>query len=89
MEPPSHQQKGKGRKTKQTQLDNNNDQQQAGESRQFVYDSNLECKLLSLVNPFLANNLCFMVKFIDKAIVIYGKIHKNKRKTFYSSHKKV
>ena len=45
-EPPSHQQKGKGRKTKQTQLGNNNDQQQVSESRQFVYDSNLECKLL-------------------------------------------
>ena len=45
-EPPSHQQKGEGRKTKQTQLDNNNDQQQVGESKQFFYDSNLECKLL-------------------------------------------
>ena len=49
-EPPSHQQKGEGRKTKQTQLDNNNDQQQVGESKQFFYDSNLECKWLSLVN---------------------------------------
>jgi hypothetical protein len=52
-EPASHQRKGEGRKTIQTQLGNNNDQQQVSESRQFVYDSNLECKLLdaaSLVN---------------------------------------
>jgi hypothetical protein len=36
---------------------------------------------------FLANNLCFIVKPIDKTIVINGKIHKNKRKRFYSSNK--
>jgi len=46
----SHQQEGEGRKIIQTQLGNNNDQQQVSESRQFVYDSNLECKFLSLVN---------------------------------------
>jgi hypothetical protein len=45
-EPASHQRKGEGRKTIQTQLGNNNDQQQVSESRQFVYDSKLECKLL-------------------------------------------
>ena len=28
-----------------------------------------------------------MVKLIDKTIVINGKIHKNKRKRFYSSNK--
>jgi hypothetical protein len=38
---------------------------------------------------FLANNLRFMIKLIDKAIVINGKIHRNKRKRFYSSNKKV
>jgi hypothetical protein len=32
---------------------------------------------------FLANNLRFMVKLIDKAIVINVKIHKNERKRFY------
>ena len=36
---------------------------------------------------FLANNLRFMVKIIDKAIIINGKIHNNKRKRFYSSNK--
>ena len=36
---------------------------------------------------FLANNLRFMVKQIVKTIVINGKIHKNKRKRFYSSNK--
>jgi hypothetical protein len=36
---------------------------------------------------FLENNLRFMVKLIDKAIVINGKIHKNQRKRFYSSNK--
>jgi hypothetical protein len=36
---------------------------------------------------FLANNLRFLTKLIDKAIVINGKIHKNKRKKFYSSNK--
>ena len=35
-------------------------------------------------HSFLANNLRFM---IDNAIVINGKIHKNKRKRFYSSNK--
>jgi hypothetical protein len=39
------------------------------------------------VNSFLANNLRFMVKLIVKTIVINGKIHKNKRKRFYSSNK--
>ena len=38
-------------------------------------------------HSFLANNLHFMVKLIDKAIVINGKIHKNKRKSIYSSNK--
>jgi hypothetical protein len=38
-------------------------------------------------HSFLANNLRFMVKLIDKTIVINGKIHKNKRKRFYSSNK--
>ena len=37
-------------------------------------------------HSFLANNLRFMVKLIDKAIVINGKIHKNERKRFYSSN---
>jgi hypothetical protein len=39
---------------------------------------------------FLANYLRFMVKLIDKAIVINVKIHKikNERKGFYSSNKK-
>jgi hypothetical protein len=36
---------------------------------------------------FLANNLRFKVKVIDKAIVINVKIHKNERKRFYSSNK--
>ena len=39
---------------------------------------------------FLANNLRFMpimVKLIVKTIVINRKIHKNKRKRFYSSNK--
>ena len=36
---------------------------------------------------FLANFLRFMVKLIDKAIVINVKIHKNERKRFYSSNK--
>lgn len=40
--PTSHQQKGEGRETIQTQLGNKNDQQQVSESRQFVYDSNLK-----------------------------------------------
>jgi hypothetical protein len=38
-------------------------------------------------HSFLANNLRFMVKLIVKAIVINGKIHKNKRKRFYSNNK--
>ena len=38
-------------------------------------------------HSFLANNLRFMVKLIVKTIVINGKIHKNKRKRFYSSNK--
>jgi hypothetical protein len=36
---------------------------------------------------FLANNLHFMVKMIDKAVVINVKIHKNKRKQIYLSNK--
>ena len=36
---------------------------------------------------FLANNLRFKVKLIVKASVINGKIHKNKRKRFYSNNK--
>ena len=36
---------------------------------------------------FLANNLCFMVKLIDRAIVINVKIPKNDRKRLYSSNK--
>ena len=35
---------------------------------------------------FLANNLHFMVKLNNKAIVINVKIHKNERKGFYSSN---
>ena len=38
-------------------------------------------------HSFLANNLRFMVKPIHKIIVINGKIHKNKRKRFYSNNK--
>ena len=38
-------------------------------------------------HSFLANYLRFMVKLIDKAIVINVKIHKNERKRFYSSTK--
>jgi hypothetical protein len=38
-------------------------------------------------HSFLANNLRFMVKLIVKTIVINGKIHKNKRKRFYSNNK--
>jgi hypothetical protein len=34
---------------------------------------------------FLANNLRFKVKAIDKEIVINVKIHKNERKRLYSS----
>jgi hypothetical protein len=36
---------------------------------------------------FLANNLRFKVKAIDKEIVINVKIHKNERKRLYSSNK--
>ena len=38
-------------------------------------------------HSFLANNLRFMKKLIVKTIVINGKMHKNKRKRFYSSNK--
>jgi hypothetical protein len=38
-------------------------------------------------HSFLANNLRFMVKLIVKTIVINGRIHKNKRKRFYSRNK--
>ena len=38
-------------------------------------------------HSFLANYLRFMVKLIDKAIVINVKIHKDERKGFYSSNK--
>jgi hypothetical protein len=37
-------------------------------------------------HSFLANNLCFMVKLIDKAIVINVKIHNNERIRIYSSN---
>jgi len=35
---------------------------------------------------FHANNLHYMVKLIDKAIVFNVKIHKNERKRLYSSN---
>ena len=38
-------------------------------------------------HSFLENSLRFMVKLIVKTCVINGKIHKNKRKRFYSSNK--
>jgi hypothetical protein len=38
-------------------------------------------------HSFLANYLRFMVKLIDKAIVINVKIHKNERKRLYSNNK--
>ena len=38
-------------------------------------------------HSFLANNLRFMVKLIVKTIVINAKIHKNRRKRFYSNNK--
>jgi hypothetical protein len=38
---------------------------------------------------FLANNFRFMVKLIDKAVIIHVKIHKNERKRFYSSNEEV
>jgi len=38
-------------------------------------------------HSFLANYLRFMVKLIDKAILINVKIHKNERKGLYSSNK--
>jgi hypothetical protein len=38
-------------------------------------------------HSFLENSLRFMVKLIVKTSVINGKIHKNKRKRFYSSNK--
>ena len=38
-------------------------------------------------HSFLVNNVRFMVKLIVKTIVINRKIHKNKRKRFYSSNK--
>ena len=36
---------------------------------------------------FLANNLRFILKLIDKAIVINVKLHKNERKRLYSNSK--
>jgi hypothetical protein len=39
------------------------------------------------VTMFLFASHSFMVKLIDKAIVINVKIHKNERKGFYSSNK--
>jgi hypothetical protein len=36
-------------------------------------------------HSFLAYNFRFMVKLIDKAVVIHLKIHKNERKMLYSS----
>jgi len=38
---------------------------------------------------FLANNFRFMVKLIDKAVIIHVKIYKNERKRFYSSNEEV
>ena len=40
-------------------------------------------------HPFLANNLCFMVKQIDKAILINVKIHRNERKGFIQAINKI
>ena len=48
---------------------------------------NLLCFFLFARRSFLENNLHFMVKLIDKSIVINGKIHKNKSVRFYSSNK--
>jgi hypothetical protein len=60
-------------------------------SLSFDYKAKLKspCFFLqvTLFFKFLANNLRFMVKLIVKTIVINGKIHKNKRKRFYSSNK--
>ena len=55
-------------------------------------DSQLEIKVALLLfasRSFLANNLCFMVKLIDKAIVINVKMYKNKRKGFIQAIKKI
>jgi hypothetical protein len=49
-------------------------------------DSKVKLKFLFASCSLLVNNLCFMVKLIDKAIVINIKIHKE-RKRLYSSNK--
>ena len=51
------------------------------------YKAKLKSPWFFLQVSFLANYLRFMVKLIDKAIVINVKIHKNERKRFYSSNK--
>ena len=51
------------------------------------YKAKLVALFLFASHSFLTNNLRFMVKLIDKTIVINGKIHKNKRERFYSSNK--
>jgi len=45
--------------------------------------------LLFASSSFLTNNLCFMVKLIDKAIVINLKMHKNEKKGFIQAIKKI
>jgi hypothetical protein len=51
------------------------------------YKAKLKSPCFFLQVTLLANNLRFMVKLIVKTIVINRKIHKNKRKWFYSSNK--
>ena len=46
-------------------------------------DINKVALFLFASHSFLANNLHFIVKLIDKAIVNYVKIHKNERKRLY------
>ena len=58
----------------------------------FLFAKRKKATLISLWSrwsgSFLANNLRFLVKVFDKAIVINGKIHQNERKMFYSSNKR-
>ena len=51
------------------------------------YKVKLKSPCYFLQITLLAKYLCFMVKLIDKAIVINVKIHKNERKRLYSSNK--
>ena len=51
------------------------------------YKAKLGALFLFGSHSFLTNNLRFMVKLIDKTIVINGKIHTNKRERLYSSNK--